>query len=215
MVRISGTTLSRDVEVIKFATADGAAATVVDDAGGSATVTVNVGTVGTLGGSASFYGNTAAVQQNIGATPDAANIVAALVSAGILTNCTCASTGTAISGGVLESQIVTGGETIILTLTGGSFAAATPFAAARQAIIDGLVAAEVEAAGWNATVHAAMVVANVVRTSASVCTITLPAVAGYVITADENVTITIPVAALSGVYEPVVAATNVVVTANS
>ncbi len=178
-----------------------------------AAVTGSTAALGAAGGTISLFGATAAVRQNIDSAASAANIVAALISAGLLTNCTAVTTGTAVAGGVLESEIVTGGQTIILTLTGGTWAASgATFDAQRQAIINGLTAAEAEAGGWNATVKPAMVVTNVVRTSASIVTITLPAVAGYQITVNENVTPTIPTAALADVYEAVVAAPNVVVT---
>ena len=63
---------------------------------------------------------------------------------------TAALTGTAISGGVLESEIVTGGETIIITLTGDTWVAAgATFDAQRQNIIDGMDSAQTEEFGWN------------------------------------------------------------------
>jgi hypothetical protein len=105
---------------------------------------------------------------------------------------TIAATGTIIAGGVVESQIVTGGETLILTLTNGTWAAAgTAFNALRQAILDGLVSAQAEAAGWNAK-RAAFAVTTVVRTSATIVTVTTPATAAYSVTADEVITMTIP-----------------------
>lgn len=106
-------------------------------------------------------------------------------------------TGTAIAGGVLESEIVTGGDTIIITLTGDTWVAAgATFDAQRQNIIDGLDSAQSEAAGWNAEVRDKEVVAAVVRTSDTVVTVTLTAAAAYVITADETITVTIPATAL-------------------
>ena len=87
---------------------------------------------------------------------------------------TAALTGTAISDGVLESEIVTGGETIIITLTGDTWVAAgATFDAQRQNIIDGMDSAQVEAAGWDAVVKAGLGVSAVVRTSDTVVTITL------------------------------------------
>ena len=52
-------------------------------------------------------------------------------------------------------------------------------------------------AGWNQAVGPAIPVANVVRTSDSVVTISLPSVAGYAIVADEEVSATVPGAAFT------------------
>lgn len=105
-----------------------------------------------------------------------------------------------------EAEVVTGGQTIIITLAGSIWVAAgATFNAQRQAIIDGLNSAQSEAAGWNATVRDVMAVTTVARTSDTVVTITLPATAGYSITADESVTVTVPQAAIDLAGSPVVA----------
>lgn len=111
---------------------------------------------------------------------------------------TIAMTGTAISGGVLESQIVTGSETIILTLTNGTWAASgTVFNALRQSFIDGLVGNHSEAHSWNNDLKAVMAVTTVVRTSNTVVTITTPAAGTYSITStNEIVTVTVPATAV-------------------
>ena len=120
-------------------------------------------------------------------------------------------TGTAIAGGVTEAEIVTGGETIILTLANGKWAAnTTAFNAARQAMIDGMDSAEAEAAGWDAEVKANEVVGAVVRTSDTVVTITLTAAGSYVVTADENITVTIPAALMEAQLNSLGAGTFVV-----
>ena len=110
-------------------------------------------------------------------------------------------TGTAVSS-ITESDIVTGGKTIIITLTGDTWVAAGTgpigSTADTQAIIDGLDSAQVEATGWNAEVRDKEVTTSVVRTSSTVCTITLTAQAGYDITAQETITVTVPAAALTG-----------------
>lgn len=74
----------------------------------------------------------------------------------------------------------------------------TPFADARAAIRNGLDSAQSEAAGWDAKVKGNIPVANVVRTSNTVCTITLQAQADYNITATETITATLPASALAG-----------------
>lgn len=119
----------------------------------------------------------------------------------------------ALSGTIIgsdEAGIVTGGKTIILTLTGDTWAAAGtgPIGslADTQAIIDGIDSAQAEAAGWDAVVKTALDPAtDVVRTSDTVCTITLPAFTSYNITAQETITATIPAAALVTSADPVVA----------
>src|SRR3972149_2906176 len=63
-------------------------------------------------------------------------------------------TGTAITGGVTEAQIVTGSETVILTLSNGLWIpSGTRFNAVRQAIINGLDSAQAEANGWGVRVQ--------------------------------------------------------------
>jgi len=130
---------------------------------------------------------------------------------------TAAITGTMQAGGVLESEIVTGGQTIIITLTGGSWVAAgANFSAQRQNIIDGVTSDGAEATGWNALVKPTIAQVAVVRTSASVVTITLPAVAGYSITSAETVTVTVPVTAiLAGASAAVVGAPTLPITEGS
>ncbi|MDH5731861.1 MAG: hypothetical protein OEZ58_22995, partial [Gammaproteobacteria bacterium] len=97
-----------------------------------------------------------------------------------------------------ETDIRSGGSTIILTLTDDTWVAAgATFDAQRQNIINGIDSAQAEAAGWDAVVKAGIAVGDVVRTSNTVVTITLPAFAGYDITAIETITASIPASALS------------------
>ena len=105
-------------------------------------------------------------------------------------------TGTATT--ATEADIVAGGKTIILTLTGDTWVAAGATCdAQRQNIINGLDSAQAEATGWDAVVKALQGVAGVVRTSATVVTITLDAQATYNITAAETITATIPATAVT------------------
>lgn len=95
-----------------------------------------------------------------------------------------------------EADIVTGGSTITLTLTDDTFVASgATFDAERQGLIDNLVSAQSEANGWNAE-KVNLPVTDVVRTSDTVVTITLSALANYDITADETITSTIQASAL-------------------
>lgn len=106
--------------------------------------------------------------------------------------------GTAVSGGVLESEIVAGGETIILTVSNDTWVADDgTFASIRQDIIDGLDSAGAEVFGWNAEVRDKLDVSAVVRTSDTVVTITLTAAAAYAIDSDETITVTVPASSLT------------------
>jgi len=82
----------------------------------------------------------------------------------------------------------------------------TPFADSRSAQADGLLSDGSETHGWNADVVAALQadLSVIVRTSDTVRTITLPAVAAYNITAPETIEDTIPGTALAG-GSPIVA----------
>lgn len=111
---------------------------------------------------------------------------------------TVAVTGTATSA-ITESDVVAGGKTILLTLTGDTWVASGgTFDGERQNLINGLDAAQSEATGWDAVVKALQGVAGVVRTSDTVVTITLDAQATYNITAQETITVTVPASALTG-----------------
>lgn len=130
----------------------------------------------------------------------------ARVNAGpIVPTGTAALTGT-VTASITDADIVAGGKTIILTLTNDTFVASgATFDAQRQAIINGLVSAQSEATGWNLVVKAGLAVTTVVRTSSTVCTITLSAFASYLVTASETITATIPGSALT-LGNPIVAA---------
>jgi hypothetical protein len=112
---------------------------------------------------------------------------------------TAALTGTITTAS--EGDIVTGGRTLILTLTGDTWLAAGTgpigSTANTQAIIDGLDSAQAEGTGWDAVVKVGIATTDVVRTSSTVCTITLPAFATYNITANETITATIPAQAVT------------------
>lgn len=110
---------------------------------------------------------------------------------------TCALTGTVTT--AAEDDIVTGGRTIILTLTNDTWVTSgATFDGQRANIIAGLDSAQAEATGWDATVKATQGVSGVVRTSDTVVTITLDAQASYQITAPETITVTVPSTALTG-----------------
>ena len=112
-----------------------------------------------------------------------------------------AGASTALTGTITtatEVDIRTGGKTIVLTLTGDTWVAdGATFNAQRQNIIDGIDSAQSEALGWDAEVKAKIPVTGVVRTSDTICTITLSAQAGYRITANETITAIVPGSALT------------------
>lgn len=108
-------------------------------------------------------------------------------------------TGTAVAS-ITEADVVAGGKTIIITLTGDTWiaAGAGSFDLQRAAILQGLDSAQSEALGWNLIVRDLEVVTAVVRTSDTVVTITLSAAVTYNITAQETITVTVPASALTG-----------------
>jgi hypothetical protein len=121
------------------------------------------------------------------------------LSFSIKTRESAALTGTAAAS-ITETDIVNGGKTIILTLANDTWiaAGAGSFDLQRQNIINGITSAQSETFGWNLVPKALQGVAGVVRTSATVVTITLDAQATYNITAQETITVTIPATALTG-----------------
>ncbi len=136
-------------------------------------------------------------------------------------NLSCDVTGTIVTSATDETDIVDGGRTIILTLNtgrlnpqsdtwGATMGADNPIT---QALIDGLDSSGIEVNGWNAVVRAGLTFPDVVRTSDSVVTITLPAFAAYDIALDEAVTVTVPALALTGGNGPLTAVPPFVVAA--
>ena len=104
---------------------------------------------------------------------------------------TAALTGTFVSATTNEDDIVTGGKTIIITLSGGTWKSPGTFNASRQDIIDAFVSNKSETNGWNAE-RANIAVTDVVRTSGTVVTITLSALADYEISETEILTARFP-----------------------
>lgn len=103
-----------------------------------------------------------------------------------------------VTASINETDIVAGGKTIILTLSGSTWVSAgATFDAQRANIIAGLTSAQSEANGWNAVVKALQTVGGVVQTSSTVVTITLDAQATYDITSTETITVTIPGSAVN------------------
>ena len=148
------------------------------------------------------------------------SVTQAALNVGLFPAVSAALTGTIITGGVLESEIKAGGETLVITLTGDTFKAAGtgPIGSLldTQALIDGNTSAQVEATGWNAEVRDKEPTTIVVRDSTTQATLTFTtAAAAYAITASETITVTIPVDVLDTGAAPVVATPTFVVTNES
>lgn len=107
------------------------------------------------------------------------------------------------AGGAEDPAAYTGGTTnatdswAAYTIALRPAPATTPFNDARQNFIDGFVSAQSEASGWNAK-RSLIPVTAVTRVSDSVARLTLPAIAGYDITATETLTDTVPASIVSG-----------------
>lgn len=130
----------------------------------------------------------------LGFHPISAESLSALLASGA----SASLSGTAVPSST-EADIVAGGRTIIITLTGDTWVAAgATFDAQRSNIIQGLDSAGAEATGWNNEVRDKQGVAGVVRTSNTVVTITLDAQAAYNIGASETIVMTVPASALTG-----------------
>jgi hypothetical protein len=109
----------------------------------------------------------------------------------------------------VEASIVAGSETLIITLNGDTWLAASTgpigTTANSQAILDGITSGQSEPAGWNAEVRDKEVVGAIARTSDVVATITFSASASYAITGTETITVTVPTEALVKGAAPLVA----------
>ena len=91
-----------------------------------------------------------------------------------------------------ESDIASGSTQLIITLSTGTWVTGASFDAIRQELVDGIVDNENYPLGWRQTIQPEFNISNVVRTSDTVVTITIPATAIYDIPADETLTVTLP-----------------------
>lgn len=98
--------------------------------------------------------------------------------------------GTAVPS-LTEAQMVAGGRTIVLTLHGHVWQpAGSSFDSSRALILSSLLSAQSELHGWNNELNT-IALSAVVRTSNDVVTITLPAMPGYSVTANESLSCSI------------------------
>lgn len=113
--------------------------------------------------------------------------------------------------GVEQTVVVASGGTVDLTLTWDTYLAAGtgPIGtiAQSQAIVDGFTSAQAEAGGWNAQIRDVLTHTAITRVNNTTARLTIPATAGYSITATETITPTIPAAVLTLSASPVVAST--------
>jgi len=118
---------------------------------------------------------------------------------------TAALTGT-ITAGVTETDIVSGGKTLIITLTNDTWiaAGAGSFDLQRDEILAGIDSGQAEGTGWDAVPKVNQSLGGIIRTSDTVVTITWDAFATYNITAQETITVTVPSTAVVGAA-PIVA----------
>ena len=105
-------------------------------------------------------------------------------------------TGT-LSDNATEAEIVSGGQTLIITLTNDTWDATIGDNNSKTTdLINGIDSAGAEGTGWDAVVKANMDFNDVTRTSDTVVTITLGVEATYNISADETITVTVPATAV-------------------
>lgn len=129
---------------------------------------------------------------------------------------TAAISGTAVTPTSTEVDIVNGGNTLIITLTGDTWATSgANFDAQRQNLINGLVSAQSELTGFNNEVTANELVTSVVRTSDTVVTITFTAAISYDINSTETITTTIPASSLITSSSDIVADSTFTITATA
>lgn len=149
----------------------------------------------------------------IGAVDDIATssgmTIYAIVSADI--------TGTVITDPASETDIVSGGKSIVITLTDGMWASDIDMdKTKREALFNGF-SAVTENTEWAKVITAlktTLIVSDAIkRNSDTQITINLPSTSGYNITSDQTVTLTIPTSAIVGAAAPVIASTSFKITA--
>ncbi len=146
----------------------------------------------TLPASASYA---IASDETVTVAPTAASVVrgrAPAVQTFEISIITIALTGTMVAGGVTEAEMVTGGETLIITLTGDTWDADIGSDNAQTtALLAGITGDD-----DYATIAALTDFEDVARTNATTVTITYPVGTGYSIAADEDVSVAVPASAL-------------------
>ena len=114
-------------------------------------------------------------------------------------------TGTAIAGGVTEAQIATGGETLIFTLEGGTWAA-NALNNMPGNVLDG----SASGAGSFDDENTIDFTAQGVITNSRVITLTMAAVGNYSISGDETITFNLPLSSVMVNGVPITSGSNIV-----
>lgn len=109
-----------------------------------------------------------------------------------------ATIGGTITASVTETDIVTGGKTLTITLSKDTWiaAGASAFDLQRINILAGIISAQSETFGWNNVVILNQNLSGVVRTSDTIVTITWDAFATYNVSTLETISVTVPQSAL-------------------
>ena len=160
-------------------------------ASGTVTLTLSPGVSGLDTITVSYTASTEPIR-------DAALNLAADLNLAAVTNNTPAAvlTGT-LADNAIESEIVAGTETLVITLTNDTWHANIGSTSAETtALINGIDSAQGETKGWDLVVKAGLNDTHVVRNTDTQVTITLPAFSTYDITANETISVLVPAAAL-------------------
>lgn len=140
-----------------------------------------------------------AADETISVAPPASSLQQAIAPATLtfeVSIITVALTGTMVAGGVVESEIVTGSETLIITLTGDTWVATIGSDnAITTAFLAAITGDDPGSNGFDAEVT--LVHGNLVRTSNTVLTLTLPSAGSYSVGVDEDITVAVPESAVT------------------
>ncbi len=118
-------------------------------------------------------------------------------------------TGSVISGGIGEQDVVDGGKTIVIELVNDTWLAAGTGPVGSEAnslaILAGITASLTPANGWNNEWRDNEVFGSITRDSNTQITIVMTAAAAYSVEANEVITVTVPAEAIAG-SNPIIAA---------
>lgn len=121
----------------------------------------------------------------------------------IYSDISAALSGTLVSTPVTEADIVAGSETLVITLTNGKWASdIASNATVSKALFDGLTVSPTvstnDTNSWKNKVLAILKATDIKINSDTEIEITLPAAAGYAISADQSIVVNIPSACIAG-----------------
>ena len=129
----------------------------------------------------------------------------------IISNGTVVLTGTAVTS-LLESDVITGGKTIIATISDDTWLSTLGADnAATTAWLAGITSDQTGTGDWNTTVRDVLTYSDVTRTSDTICTLILPATL-YDPVADETITHTVDASSMTSTVSDVTATPTFTVT---